>query len=148
MLAAGGMRTNYMRLYGFSPYLEADRDAISIASGGQVALALDFPQEAGSMEYRVLASASGTGPTWHGVDIPLTKDPLLRRSWDRNYLGARASDLRGQLDANGDASAVIRVTAGHWPTLVGRTYHLAAVAMVPSQLPSYSSVAVPLSFVP
>lgn len=147
-LAVGGSRTNYLRLYQFNPFLRADGDRLSASSGGSISLSLDFPVEAGGIEYRVLVSASGIGPTWFGVDIPLTEDILTRRAWFASYAGAAIGGLHGTLDANGDAVAVIRMTAGNWTSLVGRSYHLAAVAMPAGKLPVVSSVAVPVQIVP
>lgn len=147
-LAVAGSRTNYLRLYQFNPFLRADGDQLSASSGGRIALELDFPEDASGLEYRVLASASGTGSTWFGVDIPLTEDILTRRAWFASYSGATSGGLHGTLDANGDAVAAIRATAGNWTALVGRSYHLAAVAMPAGRLPVVSSVAVPIHIVP
>ncbi|NQU47594.1 MAG: hypothetical protein HQ519_03010 [Planctomycetes bacterium] len=60
--------------------------------------------------------------------------------------GAFEGGLHGALDANENATAIIRLTAGNWQSLIGKNYHLAVVAMRPGSLPEISSMAIPFAF--
>jgi hypothetical protein len=133
-------------VFGFKPGMTAAANEISVSAGGRVELSIDFSHHAAGYSYRVLASASGVGPIHHGVDIPLGYDRLLLRSSGGFYPGAHEGGLHGTLDLNGDAVGIIRLTAGNWPELVGRSFHLAVVAMRPGSPPEISSIAVPFSF--
>ena len=131
----------------FNPFLLASHESISASTGGTVSFALDFPLAAAFFEYKVLASASGTGPSFYGVDIPLTHDSLVRNTFSGIY-PIVSSTMHGTLDANGDGNASLTIPAGISTSLIGRTYYLAAVANQPGQLPEYSSVAVSLEITP
>jgi hypothetical protein len=144
-----GQSPNSASVYGiFNPLMSASANEISISAGGSIQLQLDFPLVAANYEYRVLASASGVGPTIFGVAVPLTLDSLAQRSWYGVYPGVNKGNLQGILDANGDGFATVRITAGNWPELVGMVFHLAAIAMPPGELPKHSSVAVPITILP
>jgi hypothetical protein len=72
----------------------------------------------------VLASARGTTPPvpWAGLEIPLAQDPLLTFT-----MGGGRGGLAGHLDAEGRASATLRV-----PTMAGiRQLHVATVVLCP-----------------
>ncbi len=135
-------------VFSFNPFLRSSANQISIAAGGVIELQLDFPDLTAGYEYKVLASSSGTGPTTFGVDIPLTDDPLVRRSYLGLYAGALEGRLRGTLDSEGKAIATIRISSGNWPELIGMNFYLAAIAMKFGGLPEYSSVAVTVTILP
>lgn len=124
----------------FSPFLRSDTTSISASLGGTFRLDLDFPDAAAFQEYRVIISGTGSGPSHHGVDIPLTFDAKARRSYLGFYSLLLQSNLHGNLDALGDAVAFVSVAQGSALHLTGRTYWLAAIANSPGLLPEYSSV--------
>ncbi len=130
------------------PFLQATATSISLAAGGIEHFAIDFPREAAGYEYKLLASKSGNGPFHYGVDIPLTYDITLQRTWDGNYHGPYAGGHHGTLDADGNALAFFSMEPGRYSGLAGITLQLAAVAMPTGGLPEYSSVAVPFEFLP
>lgn len=134
-------------VYSFNHFLQANTATISAAAGGALSLDLDFPKAAGFDEYKVLISATGTGPTNYGVDIPLTQDSLVVDTFRGNYT-VPTTDFHGILDSNGDAVGSLTVPAGIPSTFVGKVYYLAAVASQPGQLPRYSSVAVAVTITP
>jgi FG-GAP repeat protein len=144
----GPIRTGSATVYSFRPFLQASDTQISIATGGTIELQLDFPASAAGNSYIVLASRSGVGPIYYGVEIPLTDDPLLRLTWSGLYPGAQEGRLHGTLDVYGMATATLRITAGNWLELIGMDFHFAAVAMPAGGLPEFSSVAVPISILP
>jgi FG-GAP repeat protein len=134
-------------LYGFNPFLRANTPTISAASGGNLMLDLDFPQSAGLDAYKILISATGTGPIHYGVEVPLSLDRLVVRTFGGHYPGT-ASRMQGWLDARGGASAQLTLPAGLPAALIGSTFFLAAIANQPGQLPNYSSIALPLTITP
>jgi hypothetical protein len=131
-------------VFGFRPYMTANRRSVSATNGGTLNLALTFPTSAGLNRYKVLISASGTGPGFRGVAIPLTLDSLVMDTYFGNYPVPSYSNMHGTLDASGNAGASLTVPAGIPGGLVGRTYYFAAIANQPGQLPGFSSIAVPL----
>lgn len=130
--------------FSFRPFLSSNTATISAASGGILQLDLDFSRTTASDEYKVLISATGTGPSFYGVPIPLTRDHLVNQTFLGIYPFSTYTNLHGTLDADGNASASISLPAGYLSALVGRSFWLAAVANQPGQLPEYSSVAVPI----
>jgi hypothetical protein len=99
--------------------------------------------------YRVLISGSGTGPMNFGIQIPLSYDSLVIDTFMGSYPFPQSSDLHGTLDAAARASASVTLPAGLPASLIGNTYHLAAISNLPGQLfPRYSSVAVPMTITP
>jgi FG-GAP repeat len=135
-------------VYRFNPFLIADTDTVSAAAGGVIKLNLDFPERARLFRYRLIFSASGTGPTYFGIEIPLTVDPLVRQTIDGQYPFTSYTDLRGVLDAEGKAIADFTLAPGRASALIGRTFFLAAVANPSSELPQFSSVAASLTILP
>ena len=133
---------------GLDPFLTANTREISAALGGRVECQLDFPDEAASARYRVLASW-GTGPIAAGrVLIPLARDRLLLRSLLGRYPPfVSAAGTHGVLDASGRATAVLDFAGGLPAMGAGTTLHLAAVAFF-SGAPRHSSVAAPLTLIP
>jgi FG-GAP repeat protein/VCBS repeat protein len=134
-------------VYSFHPFLRTDTPTLSASGGGSLSLDLSFPESASFYKYRVLISASGTGPTNYGVPIPLTQDSLFIDTYFGNYPMPNYSDLHGTLNATGDATASLTLPAG-MQSLIGRTFYLAAIANPTGQLPEYSSIAVPLTITP
>lgn len=133
--------------FGYSPFMESNTSTVSASSGGSIDLALNFPVEAVSNEYKILISSTGVGPTNYGIDIPLTQDSLVIETFLGIY-PVPASNMHGTLDGYGNASASLTIPADLPSALVGNIYYLAAIANQPGQLPDFSSVAVQLLVVP
>lgn len=132
----------------YSPYLEITPTEISAASGAQLSFDLDFPWASASGQYRILISATGTGPTHYGVDIPLTADSWTTNSYLNDYPFPQSSSLHGFLDGLGDGTATASIPAGVATRLIGRTFWVAAIEAPFGQLPRTSSAAVPITIVP
>ncbi len=143
-----GLGSGLVDVLSFQPFLMAENTGISSAAGGRTEFEIDFPAEAGLFEYKLLASGSGNGPFTYGVEIPLTYDSTLQETWDGTQPGAHLGRHHGVLNANGDATALIRIHAGGYSHMVGFAVQIAAVAMPTGGLPEYSSVAVPFSITP
>ena len=135
-------------IYGFSPFLIPDRPSFSSASGGILGYQLSFPPETAFDDYKILLSVSGTGPFHFGVDIPLTLDDQVIQTYYGNYPFQFHSDLNGSLDVNGNAYATFAVLPGSASSLIGRTFHLAAIVFAQAGPPHTSSVAVPFTIAP
>jgi FG-GAP repeat protein len=135
-------------VYGFNPFLQTNTSTISASTGGVLDLELDFPKSARFDDYKVLISASGTGPSFYGVLIPLTRDPLVTDTFLGNYPVPVYSDLHGSLDSSGNAAASLTVPAGIPSSLIGTSFYLAAIANQSGQLPGHSSASVTLTIVP
>lgn len=127
-------------LLSFKPFLYSSAFEISASSGGIVSFVLDFPDSAGLYKYKILISETGTGPTTYGVEIPLTLDSLVNRTFFGNYPISNHNGLQGDLDSSGDAFGSLTVPAGI-SSLIGKTFFLAAIANPTGQLPEFSSIA-------
>lgn len=128
-------------LLGLGPVLELNRDKISIFEGGSIGMKLEFPKAAANMEYKILMSAHGTGPTSYGVDIPLTQDAVMQRSANGIYPVESHVNMHGTLDGKGSALARLDFPPDIPTSMLGTTLWLAAVAHPVGELPQYSSVA-------
>jgi hypothetical protein len=135
-------------VFGFRPLLTASTNTLSAASGGTISFDLAFPQQDANMPYRILFSTSGTGPSFYGVDIPLSRDPYARNSFLGSYPFQTVVDMHGTLDASGTATASFSVPANALAGAIGRTLNFAAIVMPTGLLPTTSSVAVTLEIVP
>ncbi|TAH36841.1 MAG: hypothetical protein EYC70_07585 [Planctomycetota bacterium] len=136
-------------VYTHKPFLDCAPSFLSVAAGGPVDLMVDFPDSEAAQPYQILASRTGTGPTWlGGVQVPLTEDPIFVRSRDGTY-PAYTTGFTGLLDAVGDAKAVLAPGAGQFaPHLIGHTLYFAAVTGLRAGAWSVSSMAAPLAIVP
>jgi FG-GAP repeat len=129
------------------PYLHASATRISNAAGGTVQFDLNFPKSEAGLTYILVGSATGTGPTVvNGVAIPLTADWLSTLMTGANP-PAVFSNSQGQLDSNGDATALLNLPANFATSFLGVTFQFAAVSMAPP-LVQLSSMAVPLTVDP
>lgn len=134
---------------GFRPGLAANAYSVSVANGGNIDLEIQFPAHAANYEYRTLLSASGTGPIFFGIDLPVSWDGYLVDSSSGIYPFPTHSDLHGVLGPSAEASASFGFPSGVIPgTLVGRSFWLAVAALQPGMLPEFSSVAREFVFVP
>ncbi len=130
-----------------NPIMISSSSTISAAAGGVLTLNLNFPDAAAGQLYKVLISRTGVGPTFYGVDIPLTQDSLVMDTYFGNYPFGSYTDLQGALDSNGEATGTITIPAGAFGNLVGLTAYMAAITNQPGQPPNFSSVAVPVTIV-
>jgi hypothetical protein len=137
-------------VFSFNPYLESNATSVSVAAGEQFQLEMDFPDAAANYDYKVLISATGSGPMTYGVEIPLTEDILVSNTYLGIYPFASYNNLHGTLSVNGDASASITIAAGQLdPSLIGRTLWMAAAASSNGLKPAeFSSAVVAVEITP
>ena len=134
-------RFGQVDIYGYSPYLNLGTSEISASAGGNLAVELDFPTDAGLLDYKVVISETGAGPTLYGVDVPLTQDGMVIDTFLGNYPVPNTTGMHGVLDAGGNASANMAIPANIPAGLVGNTYWFAAIANPTGALPTHSSAA-------
>ena len=138
----GPLRSGSASLLSFKPFLSSDLNTISVGSGGTLTLENDFPIAADGHDFKVLMSASGTGPSHYGVDIPLTQDGLVLDTFAGIYPFATPTNMHGILDASGDATSTLTIAGGLPTNLIGRNIYMAAIANSTGQLPEFSSAVV------
>jgi ribosomal protein L35AE/L33A len=145
---AGVSKGGVVYVYSLNPYLYSSAKKVSLTTGAIIDLKFDFPTAAAAYEYRLLMSATGTGSSLFGVNVPLTTDRLTLDTYNGVYPVSQYSNLQGTLDGAGDASGSLTIPAGIPPRLLRRRFWFAAIAGLPGRIPEYSSIAVPLSFIP
>lgn len=154
LIGSPNTRRNYVPgkgevyVYSFLPSLRASASSISAAMGGTVNLTVNFPSSAAPDDYKILISQSGMGPTFYGVDVPLTFDSLVHRTFLGIYPFAVHSGLQGILNNDGNATGAFSVAPGLPASLIGQTFWLAAIAHQPGQFAEYSSVAWSIEITP
>ena len=135
-------------IVGLEPYIAASTHSISASSANTIDFQLSFPNGAASMDYRVLLS-SGIGPSFFGVDIPLTQGSLAMNSYAGSYPFPTVSNMHGTLNANSRASASCGAPANTFTRVIGFTIYFAAIASPQGGgLPAYSSIALPVTILP
>ena len=127
-------------VYSFNPYLSLSHETISAATGAEVEFKIKFTPDSAGKDYKVLASASGTGPTNYGIDIPLTLDSLVIDTYRGNYGLPNHSAMHGVLDTNGDATASMTIPAGLPSSMIGNSYWFAVIAEPSGGLPEATSI--------
>ena len=113
--------------YLYDPFLHASQHTISAAQGGTIEFQIDFPDENAGMDYIVLGSISGNGPTTSaGLEIPLTADAFtaLTRLAPPPFF----HQTSGTLDAFGDSTATVQAGANQLIQYIGLRAWFAAVA--------------------
>jgi len=132
-------------VYSFNPILTASATTLSLAAGGTVDLQIDFPDVDGFLDYAVLVSLQGTGPTSvQGLLVPLSMDGFLRDSLN-GVTPSQGLGFQGTLSRQGKALAQLSVAPGSLPSsLLGRRLYLAVV----NRFLDVSSVAWTIRFVP
>ncbi len=111
---------------GFDPMIEMFPRTMSAAIGGRMQFDLDF--DGGSMNYALLASGTGTGPTLRGaVLVPLDFDGLTSAMYYHPppWFG---SGTQGVTDGNGNARVDAYAAANELDPLAGRTVWFSALA--------------------
>lgn len=141
--------TGSCQVWGFNPFLQPSVTELSAASGGTLEWAIHFPEDAAGQSYQLLASASGTTPlSYGGITVNLTLDSWLMSTYQGNYPSLLSNGV-GILDANAEATASLILPAGMLPpSMVGTTFHFAAVSSSSPVNFTYASVSQPLTFVP
>jgi FG-GAP repeat protein/VCBS repeat protein len=134
--------------FSYSPFLYSDTSMVSAAAGGTISFTHDFPSSAGSHFFKVLISATGTGPSHYGVDIPLTHDRLVTITFFGTYPFVSHTNMQGTLDSIGHAVSTMTVPAGLSSHLVGHRFFIASIANQAGQLPEYSSAAIQIEITP
>jgi hypothetical protein len=113
-------------LYSLDPFLHPDADVVSASGGSSVQFSLAFPLAEAGVNYALLASLAGTGPTSvAGLDIPLTHDGLFNLCTSGNAPAALVGAY-GTLNANAQALATLQADPALAPA-IGQTVHFAAV---------------------
>lgn len=131
------------------PQMSANGDTISNSSGGSVQFTIDFPDDASLYWFQLLYSAAGTGPVnIQGLPVPLGYDINLVNSYLGNYNPA-FSNPSGLLNAAGDATSKLSIPAGGIPpSLINTTMYFAAISRAAWGDWEFSSVALPVTFLP
>lgn len=134
---------------GFLPFMTADSRTVSASLGGQVTLSLDFPAHDSGATFQILGSTLGTGPSqFLGLQVPVTQGGQLWTDLLRSPPAA-FSQVRGQLDAQGDGSVTITLRPGAMTSWIGVTAYFAAILVDPLvPIAMKSSVAVSLTIDP
>jgi len=113
---------------GRSNYLEASDGTISASSGGSITFHLDYSRWNGDLQYKLLGSATGVGPTTlAGLQVPLTPGDFLWNALLSSTPPAIFSNPIGVLDADGKADCVLNLPPGLASSFVGTTFYFAAV---------------------
>ncbi|MEK7863784.1 MAG: hypothetical protein AAB295_11045 [Chloroflexota bacterium] len=138
-----------LQIWCWEAWLRAGARAVSASASSILTWDLDFPQPAAGARFRVLLSASGRGPSSHGITIPLTMDALLsataRGIYPRPIVPLR---MEGTLDAAGAAEAACAFPSGSLTPWIGRTLFVAAVALHASGRPLACSSSLELLILP
>jgi len=134
-------------VYSLDPYLHASQRSLSISVGGQVDFQLNFPASASLQEYKILLSKTGSGPSIYGIAIPLTLDQMVMDTYLGNYPVSNHTGMSGTLSSSGLATASMTAPAGIPSSLLGRQIWIAAISNRVGQLPEFSSIVVPITFV-
>ncbi len=131
-------------ILGLGPILTLSSNTVSIILGGTIEMEMEFPPMASRMNYKILLSAHGTGPTKYGVSIPLTFDTMALKSAYGIYPFPNHSNMHGKLSISGQASASMVVPPNLPTEFLGRTFWLAAVAHPNGLKPKFTSIAQPM----
>jgi glucose/arabinose dehydrogenase len=116
--------------------LAANRDFLSLASGGEVHFTLAAGAPLAGLPYLLLGSLSGTAP---GIGVGLTTLPLQPDAYFLTTLSAPNSTFLpqslGLLDAEGGATCSFLLPPGLSPSLQGAKVWHAFVVVAPSPVP-------------
>ncbi|MFK5956713.1 MAG: integrin alpha [Planctomycetota bacterium] len=124
----GRMQAGSAFVYNYNPILNASANTLSVSAGGTIDYTIDFPDTDGRLDYRMLLSLQGTGPTSiRGLLIPLSMDNILMDSL-HGITPAQGLGFQGMLSVRGQALAHFTAAPGSIPlSLVGRSLFLAVV---------------------
>lgn len=109
------------------------------SNNGTLELQVDLPETAASNFYQILFANNTGSTTLLGLEIPLQNDSLFQR----NVLGQYpwyASNMLGNLDANGDATATITIGPDRVPpVMIGSRYYASVVSFGTSSVSAAES---------
>ncbi len=132
----------------FNPFLRLNTSVVSAGTGTQLNFEVSFPTAAAGLNYKILMSKSGTGPSWFGILIPIGRGQWTSDSYLGNYQVATHTGMHGVIDTNGLGSATMTLPPGIPWTFIGSTIHYVAIAEATGGPPQWSSVALPLQIWP
>ena len=113
--------------------LTTDVSSISSATGGTVTFSLEFEPADAWARYKLLGSASGTGPsTIGGLQVPLTSGDWLWNAMVAFPGPSAFQNANGYLDTMGKASSTLHLPPNRASAMIGATLHFAAVLYVPA----------------
>lgn len=139
--------TGRFDLLSWDPILRADAYLASNSAGGTVQLQANFPLSEAGMDYSLLLSGTGTGPTQlGGTLVPLSSDQLLART-RRGNPPPDFVNANGTLDAHGSATVEFVWSSGRFIGELGRQYWASMVSMDAQGIRQVSA-AVPLTITP
>ena len=130
--------------------LDAYPASISLGAGGKQTMDLSFGTAHAGELYLMLASASGTAPgtaLGGGLVLPLNADALTTWTF-LNINHAPYATTLGTLDAQGHARTSITMPPGILPGLAGLTINHAAISLNLGGIPTSTSNAATVSFLP
>jgi len=133
---------------GFNPFMEVNTQVISTSAGGELRFGFNFPLIAAGFRYKVLLSLTGIGPTQFGVNIPLSLDRAVLDSFVGIYPVNTNSQLHGFLDSQGGGHASMTFDSNLPVILTGHTLWFATIANAPGELPSHTSIVIPVVLAP
>lgn len=123
-------------------FLSVDVPAIFLASGGTATFSLDAGASFAGAPYWFLGSDSGTSPGQNGfgVTLPLNNGAYFQATLNKPTLPF-FNGLRGNLDANGRATATVTVPGGFNPGFAFTVVDHAFVVLGPSPIELVSDTA-------
>ncbi|KAA3611546.1 MAG: hypothetical protein DWQ01_05500 [Planctomycetota bacterium] len=123
-------------------YLYTDVSSVSSGAGGTVNFHVDFTAAEAGLDYTLLCSAAGTGPTWlYGIQVPLSPDPLYHQLLNGNPPSG-LTGCYGTLDSMGKGLATLVNPPGGMWKFIGREIYASALAHPSGGAPIKCSVAV------
>jgi len=133
---------------GYDPYLKSGVDHISAEKGGNVVFRIDFPDDCADLDFRMLISASGDGPSQFGVAVPLTPDSLTKESLAGRYPVNTHYNMHGTLDSEGNAWSSFAFPKNMPSAMIGHCFRFAVVAAPTASLPVISSARQTIDILP
>ncbi|KAA3611547.1 MAG: hypothetical protein DWQ01_05505 [Planctomycetota bacterium] len=125
----------------FDPFLYASPRTLSSSAGGIVQMSMQFPVTEAGVEYAMLASAEGTGPTTlQNTLVPLTNDVLFRRLLAGNY-PPQIQNGTGVLDASAAAVATLTNPPGGMSKFIDSNIYVAVLTHVGGTISRTSAAA-------
>ncbi|NQU49622.1 MAG: FG-GAP repeat protein [Planctomycetes bacterium] len=146
--ANSGVGSGTITVFGRKGFLSVTSDSISASNAQAIDFTLAFKNTEANKNYRVLASLSGTGPSFYGVDIPLSNDTAAMRTWSGIYAPGTPVNMHGTLDNKGNATASVSFAPNALQSIVGQNIYFAAVSLSNTDVPEASSVALTVLVTP
>ncbi|MGB0952037.1 MAG: FG-GAP-like repeat-containing protein [Planctomycetota bacterium] len=133
-----GAPTNFDLTY-FQPQLSLDATRLSTSAGGTIQMEIDFGLLYPWLQYALILSGAGAGPTaLAGIEIPITMDNLTSRCIAMQYPQGFQNPA-GTLDHRGRASCSLQIQPMQYAGAIGRELTIAAGLFVNGQLTQSST---------